>query len=270
MSEPWSYGTLVEGNVRNYISLRYRLLPYIYSTFYEAHTTGHPVSRSLVIDNTFDEKCWYLTYQNEFMFGPSILVAPVESTKELTKVYLPKGDWFDFFSGKHYPGQMEIMVECPLSKLPVFVKAGSFIPMQSITQSTSVTTSDTLFVHLYIGRGYSEFTYYEDDGITLENEQGKFMTKVFRFDPQHRQIVFESTEGPFVSKFSKIALVMHGFPPMQNFRINDTPVTPSEASIDLLSSLPDNDPLYTITQKYLQEVRIVSFNNEKAKTVIEW
>jgi alpha-glucosidase len=271
MSEPWSYGSAVEANARNYISLRYRLLPYIYSAFYETHTTGIPINRALVIENSFDEKCWYLAYQNQFMFGPSILVAPVESTKELTKVYLPNGDWFDFFTGKHFPGQLEVMVECPLDKLPVFVRAGSFIPMQSKTQSTSVLTSDTLFVHLYVGgHGITEYTYYEDDGTTLENEQGKYMTQVFRFDPQHRQIVFESPKGSYTSKYNKITLVLHGFPHMDRFSLNDTPVPLTDATIDLLTSLPENDSQYIYGTKYSQEVKLVTFNNDKVKTVMKW
>ncbi len=267
-SEPWSYGAAIENISRNYISLRYKLLPYVYSVFYEAHTTGIPVNRTLVIDNTFDEKCWFYIYQQQFMFGPSLMVAPVESTKGLTKVYLPKGDWFDFFTGKHYPGQQEIMVECPIEKLPVFARGGSFIPMQSLIQSTSEKPSDTLFVHVYFGREATEYMYYEDDGISLENENGSFMTQVFRFDPQSRQIVIEAAKGTYTSKFTKVALLLHAFPGSSEVKINGVSRKTDKVTIDIYTNLGEKDPLFNGGTKFPQEVKRIVTNYSKDTIVI--
>jgi len=270
MSEPWSYGPLVEGNARNYISLRYKLLPYLYSTFFEAHTSGQPVNRSLVIDDTFDEKCWYYAYQQQYMFGPSLLVAPVESTKELTKVYLPEGVWYDFFTGKQYSGQQEIMVECPLDKLPVFAKGGSFIPMQSVVQNTSENGSDTLFIHIFKGNEKTEFTYYEDDGVSLENENGKYLTRILSFNPQAKQIILKESKGNFSSKYKKISLVLHGFNDTSSMKVNGKLTRFSESVIDILTTLSDSDPLYTHARKFSQAVISSTFNNETPEIVIEW
>lgn len=269
-SEPWTYGPFTENYSRNYITLRYKILPYLYSAFYEAHTTGIPVSRSLVIDQTFDEKCWYIAYQQEYLFGPSILVAPVESNTQITKVYLPKGDWFDFFTGKQYAGNQEIMIECPVDKLPVFAKGGSIIPMQSPVQSTSEKASDTLFVHIYRGHDKSEFLYYEDDGITLENESGKFMTQLYRFDPYHQMITVEDQEGPYQSRFNKIALVLHGFDGNLELKVDGNTVKAENRTIDLLTSLSDSDPLYTYARKYTQQVQMVTFSRKAGSTGISW
>lgn len=218
-SEPWSYGPFVEGYARNYITLRYKLLPYTYSAFYNAHATGLPINSSLVIDNTFDEKCWYTAYQQQYMFGPSLLIAPVESNKELTKVYLPEGTWYDFFSGKKYDGKQEIMVECPNHKLPVFAKGGSFIPMRTAVQYPLQKASDTLYVHFYNGSEGSTYLYYEDDGVSLENESGKFMTRTFSFNGK-KEIIIGKAERSFSSKFSKICLVLHGFGETSKMTVN--------------------------------------------------
>jgi alpha-glucosidase len=269
MSEPWSYGPEVENISRNYISLRYKLLPYLYSTFFEAHQSGIPVNRSLAITNTFDEKTWYAAYQNQYMFGPSLLVAPVESTKEITKVYLPEGDWYDFFTGKHYEGSQEIMIESPPDKLPVFAKGGSFIPMQSLIQSTSEKPSDTLFIHVYAGNNPGEYVYYEDDGVSLDNEQSKYLTQKCIFDPVKQQIIVETASGNYKSRFSKIVLILHGFDE-SGFKLNGKQAKVNETIVDILSALPKNDALYFPCRKYTQPVKEIILSNLNEKQVIEW
>ncbi len=269
MSEPWSYGAEVETISRNYISLRYKLLPYLYSAFYETHGKGIPVNRSLSITNTFDDKTWHYVYQNQFMFGPSLLVAPVESTKDLTKVYLPQGNWYDFYTGKQYEGRQEVSVECPLDKLPVFVKGGSFVPMQSLIQSTSEQPSDTLFLHIYAGNEPGEFVYYEDDGVSFENESGKFITQKFSFNPGKHQIIIEKPLGNYTSKFTKIMLVLHGFD-TENFKLNGIEARSTAQDIDLITSLTENDPLYIAKTKYRQTVRQIMINKPDAGNILSW
>jgi len=271
-SEPWSYGESVENISRNYISLRYRLMPYLYSAFAEANKTGMPVSRTMVIDNTFDEKCWDRSYQQQFMFGPSIMVAPVESTKEMTKVYLPEGDWYDFFTGRKYAGGQEILIECPLDKLPVFAKGGSIIPMQTVIQSTSEMPSDTLFVHIYFGSQVSVYNYYEDDGLTYSYENGSFLEAAMSFNPSDKKIVIEPlTSKAYTSKFKAIAIVLHGFELFgDQMKINGKSGSPKEFTIDLCNSIKPNDPLWFDSRKMEQKVLV--FGNVKvgSKTEITW
>jgi alpha-glucosidase len=271
MSEPWSYGPITENISRNYISLRYRLLPYIYSAFYEANKTGVPVSRTLIIGNTFDTICWHYAYQNQYMFGPSLLVAPVESTKSTAKVYLPKGTWFDFFTGKQFDGEQELLIECPIDKLPVFAKGGSFIPMQTLIQSTSEKPSDTLYLHVYWGKDPSEYIYYEDDGITFAYKNGSSMIQKFLFDPDRKQIVIEAPLGSYQSKFSKIALILHGFDDQKNkMTINGNRADMQDMTIDLLTSLGEKDPLNASARKFMQKVNQLMVDNISGKMVIAW
>jgi alpha-glucosidase len=271
MSEPWSYGPITENISRNYISLRYRMLPYIYSAFYEANKTGMPVSRTLAIENTFDSVCWHYTYQNQYMFGPSLLVAPVESTKEATRVYLPKGTWFDFFTGKQYEGEQEILVDCPLDKLPVFAKGGSFIPLQTLIQSTSEKCSDTLFLHVYFGNDPSEYIYYEDDGLTYNYEKGESVIRKFLFNPLEKQILIDAPQGSFKSKFSKFELIMHGFNDLKSkIKLNGNIATLQDMKIDLLTSLSDKDALNTNSRKYIQETCRLMIDDISDKNIINW
>src|SRR5690606_19983186 len=121
-SEPWTYGEEVEQISRNYIRFRYQLLPYLYSLFYEASQTGMPVQRSLAIDYTHQPWVYDGQFHNQYLFGPFILVAPVESSKEFVKVYLPEGEWYYLFNGSKHDGNRELIIECPVHKLPVFIR----------------------------------------------------------------------------------------------------------------------------------------------------
>ena len=89
---------------RNYAKLRYRLMPLLYSLFYEAHTKGMPIQRSLCMQYGHEEEVWSQAYDSQFMLGDDLLICPVPSDQTISKVYLPKGDWFDFYSDKHYAG----------------------------------------------------------------------------------------------------------------------------------------------------------------------
>ena len=143
-AEPWAYGEEVEEISRNYMQLRYNLLPYLYSVFYEASTTGMPVARSLAIDYVRDPRIFARNYENEFLFGPNILVTPVESHKDLEKIYLPEGEWYDLFTDCHYPGNQELIVECPIEKLPLFVSGSGILLVQSPVTSTNQRPTELL------------------------------------------------------------------------------------------------------------------------------
>ncbi len=132
--------------------------PYIYSLFNEAVTTGMPVQSSLAIDHPHDYKIYDGQFHNQYLLGPSLLVAPTESTKDFVKVYLPEGEWYSLYNGQKFFGNTEIIVESPVHRLPVFVKAGSIIPMQPVKSNTHEAT-DTLNLHVYIGPQRNTFSF---------------------------------------------------------------------------------------------------------------
>lgn len=210
-SEPWSYGEKVEEVVRNYISLRYRLMPYLYSTFYESTQNGLPVARSLAINYAFDNKIYDWNYQNQYLFGHAIMVAPVVSYKEINKVYLPEGTWYNLHTEQSYSGKQELYVETPMETLPLFVKGGSIIPMQSVVQSAKEQPYDTLYLHIYKGNENNTFVYYEDAGDGYEYQQGAYFKRSITYKASSKELSFGKAEGSLTSKFKHIKIMLHGF-----------------------------------------------------------
>lgn len=206
-AEPWSYGEQTEEIAKKYISLRYRLLPYLYSAMYDSHQTGLPVNRTLAINYSYDAMIYNSKFQNEFLFGPSILVAPVKSSDMYAEVYFPQGGWYDIYNDKFYK-HGTVIVASPLHRLPVFVKAGSIIPMQTLVQSTSEKVSDTLFLHLYTGED-NTFLYYEDDGITYDYGNGNYYLRNMEYTEDDHHLTISKTEGNYSSKFKYIKLFIH-------------------------------------------------------------
>ncbi len=211
-SDPWSYGEEIEAISKNYISLRYRLLPYLYSTFYDAHKSGMPINRSLAINYTHDANVYDGRFQNQFFFGPGLLVCPEVSTKTITKVYLPDDNgWYDLLDDKFYAAKGEYFVDCPIEKLPVFVRGGSIVPAQTLVESTQQQPKDTLFLHVYKGRTGSSFVYYEDDGSSYNYEKDGYYRRTITYDAAKKSIAMSKSEGSFASKFKNLKLVLHGF-----------------------------------------------------------
>ncbi|MCR8561752.1 glycoside hydrolase family 31 protein [Mucilaginibacter sp. BJC16-A38] len=211
MREPWQWGKKNMAIIKKDIEQRYRLLPYIYSGFYQSHKTGLPLSRTLAINYTNDENGYDVKYHNQFLFGDSILVAPVESTKLTAEVYLPAGEWYRLSTREKFTGEQSIIVDAPLTDLPVFIKAGAIIPMQNVIQSTNETGNGVLEINIWHGNEPTSFVYYEDDGLSYDYEQGEYFKREITFDPNKRTIEFSKVEGAFVSRFNKIKLMGYGF-----------------------------------------------------------
>ena len=216
--EPWSFGLNVERTVKEMIAQRYRLLPYIYSAMHESAVNGMPVARSLAISYTFDEKVYWWAYQNEYLFGDNLLVAPVSCNQNAAKIYLPEGGWYRLSSGEFYRGNAEVTVDAPLTDLPVFVKASGIIPMQSDIQFTAQKPSPAMELHLYNGDKPNTFVYYEDDGLTYQFENGQYYLRKITLDPGRRLISFSKVEGSLISRFSSIRLIFHSFDDVMTIR----------------------------------------------------
>ncbi|HLO92662.1 MAG TPA: glycoside hydrolase family 31 protein [Lentimicrobium sp.] len=268
-AEPWTFGETVETITRNYIQFRYRMLPYLYSVFHQSTIDGMPVARTLAIDYTNDEKVYWFSYQQQYLFGPSFLIAPVESTKELVKVYLPAGDWYDFHTDQYIEGNSEIVADCPLAKLPVYIKAGSIIPLQKPVQSTTESAGDTLYLHVYMGKAPFTFNYYEDDGSSYNYENGEYLNRAMSFNPQRKEILLDATTGDYNSKFKTIEVLLHGFNNEQ-FTVNGKSIKLEPGTVDLLNALDTRDPLFI--ESYNKPVTVKTFTvaNSKNKISIVW
>ncbi|RYY66766.1 MAG: DUF4968 domain-containing protein, partial [Chitinophagaceae bacterium] len=141
-TEPWKYGEIVENNMRSMMNLRYRLMPYIYSEAWQVSKNGSTMMRPLVMDFNNDSQAVAQPYQ--YMFGKALLVTPVTAPATSWNVYLPQATgWYDFWTGKQYRSGQTVNTNAPKDKIPVFVKAGSIIPMGKFMQYTGEKINDT-------------------------------------------------------------------------------------------------------------------------------
>lgn len=200
-TEPWKYGQKVEDNMRKMLNLRYQLLPYIYSEAWQVTKNGSTMMRPLIMDFNGDTAA--VNHQFQYMFGKSILVAPVtESSKTEWNVYLPKAaGWFDFWTGKHLAGGQTVKADAPLDRIPLFVKAGSILPMGKIIQH-STEKSDTLEIRIYKGAN-GEFTLYEDEGDNYNYEKGKYSTISFGWDEKIQLLTIAKKQGNYPGSLTK-------------------------------------------------------------------
>lgn len=195
--EPWAFGGKYETINRHPIELRYELLPYIYNAMQQASQTGVPALRPLVLEFPDDEKL--AGTDDEFMFGDDLLVAPVlhEGMTE-REIYLPKGVWFDYSTGRQFVGGQKIKLPVTLDSIPMFVRAGGFIFRQPVVQSTDQMPGNPLKI-LLAPAGQSEASLYEDNGETLDYRHGDFMKRRFRqiSDDRETAIEISAVEGSY-------------------------------------------------------------------------
>jgi alpha-glucosidase len=172
--EPWRFGKYYEDIIRKYLKLRYRLLPFIYSALEEGCRTGVPIFRPLLLEHQEDPNT--LNLDDEFMVGSDLLVAPV-LRRDLTSrmVYLPRGAWIDYWTGKRITGGSMIRAEAPLDTVPMFVRAGAIIPMGPEMNYVGERPTDPLTFVIYPDEtGRAETTLYEDDGVSPAYKSGAF------------------------------------------------------------------------------------------------
>jgi alpha-D-xyloside xylohydrolase len=184
-NEVWSYGKQAEPILEKYLRLRYELMPYIYSLGYRTWQTGAPIMRALPLDFASDAKV--ADIRDEYMLGPAFLVAPITEQGTTSRdVYLPAGtDWYNWWSGKRVKGGQTITVAAPIDTIPLFVRAGSIVPLGSAVESTH--QKQTLSkVRVFPGAD-AEFTLFDDDGNTYDYENGGgTVTKLHWDEAGHR------------------------------------------------------------------------------------
>jgi alpha-D-xyloside xylohydrolase len=169
-NEVWSYGAQAEPILEKYLRLRYQLMPYIYSLGYKSWLTGAPFMRALPLDFPADPNV--ADMRDEYMFGPAFLVAPVtEQGATSRQVYLPAGtDWYNYWTNERVKGGQTIAVSAPIDTLPLFVRAGSIVPLGAPVESTHEKQAIAK-VRVYPGAD-AAFTLFDDDGMTYAYEKG--------------------------------------------------------------------------------------------------
>ena len=231
--EIWQFGKKGEpvyDAIEKMIRLRYRLIPYLYSTAWQVTSANDSYMRPLFSDFAADKKVWDMT--DEFMFGHSILAAPIVNPqyteekiirtdamtgwdrqdvkgqkedgsninwleKKSTTTYLPKGTlWYDFWTGKRYKGGQNVMQETTLDQVPMFIRAGSILPLGPEMQYVGEKTWNNLELHIYPGAD-GTFTLYEDEGDGYNYEKGIYTTITFHWNDKARKLTIGKRKGQY-------------------------------------------------------------------------
>ena len=183
----------VEPICRKYLELRYRMLPYLYSAVHECSTTGMPIMRALWLHFPDDPKA--VECGDEYLWGRSILVAPVAEKGATTRsVYLPRGGWYDFWTHERLEGGREISRLVDLETIPLYVRAGSILPLGPVKQFTGEKVDEPLSVSIYPGAD-AAFLLYEDDGTSFDHCKGEWMGIQMAWNDAHRTFSLSLAPG---------------------------------------------------------------------------
>jgi len=218
--EPWMYGEEYEKINKKYIELRYRLLPFLYTEFYKASVSGIPIMRPLMLEFPGDKVTYRIDTQ--FMVGEDILVSPVLEAGSKTRwMYLPKGEWYDFWTRRKMEGGKWIDAKAPLDVMPVFIRAGAVVPMQQVVQYTDQAPADPLTFEIFPS-SEAKGICYEDDGISFDYQKGNYRTVGIKAAVEGSEITIARSpaEGEFVPAHRSVV-----------FAINGVSIKPSSVSV---------------------------------------
>ncbi|HEX3684124.1 MAG TPA: glycoside hydrolase family 31 protein [Bryobacteraceae bacterium] len=194
-NELWSYGPDAESILTRFDRLRYRLMPYIYSVAWMVTSQSYTPMRPLAMDFGDDVKAQNIG--DQFLFGPAILVNPVTDQGATTRqLYLPKSKWYDFWTGAVSSGPMEVNAPAPLSRLPLYVRAGSIVPMGPDLQYAEQKPADPIELRVYPGAD-GDFTIYEDDNNSYDYEKGAYATIPIHWNDSGHTLTIGERKGQF-------------------------------------------------------------------------
>ncbi|HXB58507.1 MAG TPA: TIM-barrel domain-containing protein [Candidatus Acidoferrales bacterium] len=182
---PWLFGTNALEAIRQALDLRYRLIPFYYSLAHETAETGLPLMRPLAMEFPDDPQCANLS--DEWMMGSSLLAAPILTRENLRTIYLPDDTWYVFESNATLQGGQTISVNAGLDEIPVFVRAGTILPLGPVIQHTSELPGGPLELEIYPGKD-AAFTLYEDDGETSAYLNGQVRRTQFKWNQAEHKL----------------------------------------------------------------------------------
>jgi alpha-D-xyloside xylohydrolase len=194
-NELWSYGPAAQKILVKFDTLRYRLLPYIYSLAWMTTHHAYTPMRALVMDFRTDPRA--ANIGDQFMYGPALMVNPVtEPAVNVRRVYLPKAKWYDFWTGTSIDGPQTVTAIAPLDRIPVYVPAGSILPMGPKMEWSTQKPEDPIELRIYRGAD-GNFTLYEDENDNYDYEKGVYATIPFHWNDATQTLTIGDRKGEF-------------------------------------------------------------------------
>ena len=228
--EPWSFDDEATDISRKFIELRYTLLPYLYTAFYQYTTEGIPIIKSLFY---FDQDDLLTHFRNdEFIFGEKILVCPIlEPNSKGRRMYLPRGEWYNFWDNQKLTGGKELWVDADIDSIPIFVKSGSIIPRYPVQQYVGELDIEELKLDVYFKLGKEISHVYEDAQDGYDYQKGRYSYRNFKLRGKSDELIITQHKlGKYNTEYDKFAINIIGIP----FEINEVEIDNVSISLDEL------------------------------------
>ena len=210
--EPWSFDVDVINITRKFVQLRYQLLPYLYTMFWEYINDGVPMLKPLVYFDQEDPQTHYRT--DEFIFGNQILICPIlEPNAQGRRMYLPIGNWYNYWTDEVVSGRKELWVKTDYDQIPIFVKEGAIIPKYPVQQYVGELDFDEISLDVYFKLGKEKSVLYEDAQDGYDYNKGRFSLATFTLRGKDTDLIIQQhNEGKFVTNYAKFKINLHGLP----------------------------------------------------------
>lgn len=210
--EPWTFGDEVTDISRKFIEIRYTLLPYLYTMFYEYATNGIPMLKPLVYYDQEDAHTHYRT--DEFIFGDKILICPItEPNARGRRMYLARGRWYNYWDHSAVEGGKEMWVDADLAYMPIFIKEGAMIPRYPVQQYVGEIEIEELVLETFYKNGIERSTVYEDAQDGYDYKKGKYSLREFKLTGKEQEVIIQQHKiGTFITSYEHLVLKFIGFP----------------------------------------------------------
>lgn len=250
--EPWSFDEEVVNITRKFVSLRYQLLPYLYTMFWKYVNDAVPMLKPLVYFDQEDPQTHYRT--DEFLYGENILVCPIlEANSQGRRMYIPKGNWYNYWTGEVVSGKKEVWVACDYDQIPLFVKEGAIIPKYPVQQYVGEKEITEVSLDVYYKSGKEESFLYEDAQDGYDYNKGRYSLLSLRLTGKEDQLIIQKyKEGKYDTTYGTFRINLLGLPfKVKNIYVDNERVDPGNLQF------ADNS---FVIDKNFSEVHIIGNN----------
>jgi len=248
--EPWAFDEDVTDIVRKFVELRYQLLPYLYTAFWNLVEHGTPLLKSLVLFDQEDNQTHYRT--DEFVFGNQILVCPIlEPNAKGRRMYIPRGKWYNFWTDNIVEGGKEKWVDAEIDSVPIFVKEGAIIPKYPVQQYVDELEIKEMTLDVYYKRGKENSQLFDDAHDGYDYTKGRYSFRTFKLTGKENELIIQQhKEGKYITTYENFKLIIHGLP----FSINEIQLDNEKIPLNHLKS---NGTSSMVIDKNFSELHII-------------
>ena len=248
--EPWAFDEEVINITRKFVSLRYQLLPYLYTMFWQYIEEGVPMLKPLVYYDQDDTQTHYRN--DEFIFGNQILVCPIlEPNAVGRRMYIPRGEWYNYWTNELFIGGKEIWIDTKFDEIPVFVKAGAIIPKYPVQQYVGELEFDELTLDVYYKNGKEQSAVYEDAQDGYDYKKGRYSYLSLRNIGKEKELIIQlHKEGKYITPYSKYKINLIGLP----FKVAEIEIDNEKIEFDKINFEQNN---FLLIDKEFNELHIV-------------